>query len=836
MEFTAWEWPVVECCQATAGLLTHDHEYEFKIVAINAGGESAPSNLVRQTATLPQTAAPTNLQAAPGDRSVTLTWTSPDPDAWHWVYQRDVTAGEAGFTRLGLPVTSCCTFTATELTNGHAYQFRVAAIGAEGEPDSAQSNTASATPAGQPPDAPSDLVATPGNAQVSLQWAGSTTPGAWYWIYSRDVTAGQAWVKLELPVTTCCTFTSTGLVNGHTYEFKVAAIGAGGPDSPPTNVASATPVAPAPAAPSNLRATAGSGQAVLTWTASSTPGAWYWVYSRDVTAGQAWVKLELPVTTCCTFTSTGLVNGHTYEFKVAAIGAAGAPDSAPSNVARAVPTAPRPGPPTNLQAVAGNAKVTLTWTASSTVGAWYWVYMRDTTAGQTWQKLDLPVTTCCTFTSTGLVNGHRYDFKVVAIGSGGGPDSYASNVVSARPVAPTPGAPSNLRATAGNAKVTLTWNASSTAGAWYWVYSRNVSAGQSWQKSRYPVSSCCTYVAGYLTNGNTYEFKVAAIGSGGAPDSASSNVVSARPVAPTPAPPTNVKAAITSYGVVLTWNASSTPGAWYWVERRNTSVNEGWKRYQYPVSTCCSFVATMLSHGIQEFRLRSIGSGGAPDSAPSNVASVNYSPPAVPTGLHLKLTTYQGSRAVSLSWNPGRQGTTFVIQARNRTKNGSWYTIAERGINWYTWPCAGTDLFEFRVYAENTVGASWYSKNVMMLGPNEGWQRYTPPQKFLWDKYSPWYHAGSTTEECPVQQEFCYRWVQFWSKGGESYWRHGTNGQLERSFLSAATYFRYKSCIASCSTPGSWNWAILRPSCRPKQQFGKIMGVEPYLCFVFHWL
>jgi fibronectin type 3 domain-containing protein len=833
-EFTAWEWPIVECCQATAGLLKHGHEYEYKVVAINAGGESAPTNLARAVAAFPLPAAPTNLQATPGDRRVTLTWTSPDPDAWHWIFVRDVTAGDAGFTRLDLPVTTCCTFTATELTNGHAYQFQAAAIGADGGPDSAPSNTASATPVGLPPDAPGDLTATPGNAQVTLDWEPSTTPGAWYWVYMRDATAGQAWQKLDLPITTCCTFTSAGLTNGHTYEYKVTAIGSGGPDSEPSNVASATPVAPAPAAPSNLRATAGNAQVVLNWTASSTSGAWYWVYMRDATAGQAWQKLDLPVTTCCTFTSAGLTNGHRYEYKVAAIGSGG-PDSEPSNVASATPVAPRPGPPTNLEAVAGNAKVTLTWTASSTPGAWYWVYMRDVTEGQAWQKLDLPVTECCTFTSAGLTNGHRYEYKVAAIGSGG-PDSVMSNVASARPVAPTPGPPSNLRATAGNGKVTLTWDASSTAGAWYWVYSRNVSARQEWQKGRYPVSTCCTHVASYLTNGSTYEFKVAAIGSGGAPDSATSNVVSARPVAPTPAPPSNLRATITSYGVVLNWTASTTPGAWYWVERRNASINEGWKRSQYPVSTCCSFVATMLSHGVQEFRLRSIGSGGAPDSAPSNVATVNYSPPPNPTGLHYWYTTFSGQKAIRLSWNPGRADTTFVVEVRNRTTNSDWYKHTETRANNYTFCCRGEQLFEFRVYAKNAVGASWYSNTVMTLGNDEGWKQFSPRHTALWDEWSRWIHVGTTSEECPAGQEVCLRFIQFRSTSREYYWRIGNYNTSEHSFLSTASHYRYQSCLwagGPCGRAGDWAYGYIPGRCRAEKTFGVIVGVEPWLCFRF---
>ncbi|MEU4620333.1 fibronectin type III domain-containing protein [Actinoplanes sp. NPDC023801] len=837
-EFTPWEWPVTECCQKTAGMLKHSHVYEYKVVAINGGGESGSSNVARATATLPLANAPTNLQATPGDRRVTLTWTSPEPGSWHWIYMRDATDG-GDWSRLELPVTTCCSFTALELTNGHNYQFRAAVIGADGAPDSAQSNIASATPAGLAPDAPGNLTATAGNSQVTLKWEPSVTAGAWYWVWMRNATAGQAWHKLELPITNCCTFTSGSLTNGQRYEYKVVTIGAGGgPDSAASNVAGATPTAPAPGAPTNLTATAGNGQAVLKWTASSTSGAWYWVWMRDATAGQAWQKLSLPITNCCTFTSTDLVNGHRYEYRVNTVGANGGPDSGFSNVDDATPVAPRPAPPTGLNVVSGNGKASLTWTASHS-GAWYWVWMRNVSAGQSWQKLELPITNCCSFTSTGLTNGDRYDYRVTTVGSGGAADSVASNVDSAYPVAPTPGAPSGLNAVPGNGKVTLTWNASSTSGAWYWIWSRNVSAGQSWKKNPTPVNSCCTYVASYLTNKSKYEFRVQAIGTGGAPDSGFSNVREATPVAPRPAPPTNLKATITSTGITLNWTASTTPGAWYWIERRNTPINTSWSRYEWPDNSCCNFTATMLGHGTQQFRVLTIGSGGAEDSVPSNVVTVDYTPPTIPTNLRYRYTTSQGARAIALSWNASRNATTYVIEARNRTRNGSWYKTGETTSRSFVFECPGTDMFEFRVYAKNTVGASWYSNNVMMLGDNEGWQRYSPRQTGLWNKYSGWYYGGPTSEECPIQGEYCYRQVQFQSKGLEYYWRHGNYGQIERSWLATGINYHYRSCLSipnMCSSPTDWAWAMIPGRCSAKQpQFGWLVGIDPWTCFSWRW-
>ncbi len=703
------EWPVSEGNSTTLGWLTNGHEYEMYVTAIGPGGESVPSNLARATATFPLPPAPSNLAAASGDRTVTLTWESAGDGVWYWIEMRNVTAGESAFTRLGLPVSTCCTFVSGDLTNGSAYDFRVVAIGADGGPDSAPSNTVRATPAARPPDPPTGLVATPGNAQAELTWTESTQPDAWYWIEMRP--AGGAWQRLGLPITTCCSFVSTGLTNGTTYEYRVVTIGAnGGPDSAPSNVASARPVAPPAGAPSNLRATAGNARVDLTWTASSSPGAWYWVEMRNVSTGQSWQRLSLPITTCCSFASSGLTNGNTYEYRVVTIGANGAPDSAPSNVASARPVAPRPGPPSNLRATAGNARVDLTWTASPTAGSWYWIEMRNASSGQSWQRISAPVTTCCSFASTGLSNGDIYEYRVRAIGGGGAPDSAPSNVASARPVAPQPGPPSNLTATAGDGKVTLRWTASSTPGAWYWIWYRNATRRQAWQKLNTPVTTCCTFVSAYLNNGETYEYRVSAIGGGGAPDSPFSNTVSARPMPPTPQPPTNLRASPGDNEAYLSWNASPTPGVGYYMYYRvhYASGYGAWTRTVYPALTT-TMTAGYLRYGwTYEFKI--VASNLSGESAPSNVVSVLI----VPYNQRRKCASVTsnwalgGNDAVQLydittSMCAERSNFTFKLEAswssQKRVRDAVWFwrlvdcytgkEIARYGIGY---PAPGTDL------------------------------------------------------------------------------------------------------------------------------------------------
>src|SRR6202047_4375165 len=118
-----------------------------------------------------------------------------------------------------------------------------------------------------------------------------------------------------------------------------------------------------------------------------------------------------------------------------------------------------PATPSGLQASAGNAQVSLTWSAST--GATTYHIKRATTTGGPYTQVSAPATAA--FTDVGLTNGTTYFYVVSAVNSAG--ESANSPEVSAKPSAPVqaPPAPTGVVATAGNAQVSLTWAASVTA-------------------------------------------------------------------------------------------------------------------------------------------------------------------------------------------------------------------------------------------------------------------------------------------------------------------------------------------------------------------------------------
>ncbi|MEH1058323.1 fibronectin type III domain-containing protein [Micromonospora sp. CPCC 206171] len=163
---------------------------------------------------------------------MTLNWTkSPTPNVYYLVEYK--TSTSSTWTKLKLPVTSCCTFVAGYLANGTMYNFRLRATNLAG--DSAASNTASAKPMPPLPKAPSNLSGySPSPSQVYLSWTPSATPGVLYWMEYR--TAGDSfWIRLPLPATEDGAGLKYGFSDGELHQFRVVAFNMAG-ESPATAV------------------------------------------------------------------------------------------------------------------------------------------------------------------------------------------------------------------------------------------------------------------------------------------------------------------------------------------------------------------------------------------------------------------------------------------------------------------------------------------------------------------------------------------------------------------------------------------------------------------------
>ncbi|WP_424769431.1 S-layer homology domain-containing protein [Paenibacillus sp. sgz302251] len=173
------------------------------------------------------------------------------------------------------------------------------------------------------PENPQNLVATGGDRQVALNW--STVTGATYYNLYMSMTSGQ-FSSTSVVTVTDSTYNVQNLTNGTTYYFIVKAGNLGGL-SAESNQASVTPATVA-AAPTNVSAAAGNGQATMTFTAPSNNGGSA-ITGYEVTASPGG---KVMAGTASPITITGLTNGMSYTFTVKAINGVGSSaSSAPSN-------------------------------------------------------------------------------------------------------------------------------------------------------------------------------------------------------------------------------------------------------------------------------------------------------------------------------------------------------------------------------------------------------------------------------------------------------------------------------------------------------------------------
>ncbi|MCU1452833.1 MAG: fibronectin type protein [Acidimicrobiales bacterium] len=267
---------------------------------------------------------------------------------------------------------------------------------------------------------------------------------------------------------------------------------------------------PAPLAPGSVSAAAGSDSATVSWTPPAPNG------SGPVTGyvitpyvGSSAKPTQLAPAGATSEPVSGLARGYTYTFTVTAVTASrtGAP-SAHSNPV--IPYGP-PGTPINVTATAGIDSATVHWTApGNTGGAPITGYVVTPYVGSHAQTDHPFTTTATTQTIPGLARGYTYTFRVAAVnGHGTGNRSAASNAVT--PHGP-PATPSNAHARPGNAAATVSWTAPSFNGGSAitgYVVTPYVSGVA---QSPHPFNSTATTetIAG-LSNGTSYQFRVAAV-------------------------------------------------------------------------------------------------------------------------------------------------------------------------------------------------------------------------------------------------------------------------------------------------------------------------------------
>jgi fibronectin type 3 domain-containing protein len=516
--------------------VTNGTAYYYKVTATNSSGTSGYSNEASATPSAGSPPpAPTGLTATAGNTQVSLSWTASSGATSYTLYRGTSSGSETLLTGS----LSGTTYTDTGLTNGTAYCYKVTATNSAGT--SGYSNEASATPTsggGGTTTYYQDSFSRTGDMTGSTPDVTNTGGATW----ANQAGTGQypisggtasiapsaySWSAEYLPVNG-----TSGVTVDGTKNFTLSVV------VTPAAVSSArTGISLNTAAPGNLYtsdfaamstcsgfagAYAFNGGTINYNYAAGISGATTVSISYSASAGT--VTYQVGSTTL--YTQTGVTAAQVAAIRYITLGddGYGGGDATPAptfdNFTFTVGSGGGSAPPapTGLTATAGNAQVSLSWTASS--GATSYSVYRSTTSGS--ETLLTGGVSGTSYTDTSVTNGTAYYYKVTATNSSG--TSGYSNEANATPSAGSPPtAPSGLTATAGNTQISLSWTASSGATS-YTLY-RGTSSGS--ETSLVSGLTSTTYTNTSLTNGTAYYYKVTATNSAGT--SGYSNEASATP-------------------------------------------------------------------------------------------------------------------------------------------------------------------------------------------------------------------------------------------------------------------------------------------------------------------
>jgi prepilin-type N-terminal cleavage/methylation domain-containing protein len=449
-----------------------------------------------------------------------------------------------------------------------------------------------------------------------------------------------------------------------------------------------------PSAPRNLKATPGNQQITLNWDSPLDNGGSAIQYYKIYRGGT-----YIASTTNLTYTDTGLTNGTQYCYYVRAVNSVG--ESPQSNTACATPSSQQtpPSPPQNLKATPGNQQVTLTWQAPVSDGGstllGYKIYRGTTYLG---------ATTNLTYTDSGLTNGIQYCYYVSAYNAIGDSDKAGPACATPQSTGNPPNPPTNLSATPGLNKISLSWTAPSQPPtvSGYYIYRSN---SQNYGYSKIATTTNTSYDDTNLQPYKYYYYVTAYNSSG---ESDKSNIASATPYG-VPSPPQNLSLSVGDKVMNLSWQAPASNGGSSILEYRIYKKKSGGS-YSLLATTSpstLSYSDTNLVLGTTYYYYVTAKNSYGESDKSNDVSGKAGTVPSCPQ--NLKLESY--SDHLTISWDKPASDGYYSIDHyeiwRKAGANGTYSLIKETtGYSYSDYNVSSGITYYYTVYAVNKIGKS----------------------------------------------------------------------------------------------------------------------------------
>ncbi len=254
---------------------------------------------------------PTNVVAAAGNASATITW---EPVAGATLYNIYWATTE-GVSRTSTKISSAVSpYKHPGLNNGTTYHYKVSAENSIGESDLSTETQATPDASLRTPEAPINLTVSEANKKLTLTWEPANYASTYniYWATAPGVTISNTKIN-----SVSSPYEHTGLENGKKYYYIVTAVNGVGESTPSAEI-NGTPanIIPIPNPPTNVKATAGLKKLTIIWDASANATSYnlYWSDKPNVTD-----QADKKPNATSPFELIGLAGNKTYYIKISAL-------------------------------------------------------------------------------------------------------------------------------------------------------------------------------------------------------------------------------------------------------------------------------------------------------------------------------------------------------------------------------------------------------------------------------------------------------------------------------------------------------------------------------------